>query len=76
MANKTAEAIIARLPKAEMISTGDIAAACGYRTTSCVRAAIQAGQLDAIKMSGTCGKYQISRESAVRWIRTISEKED
>ena len=63
---RTSEKIINRLPYRPIITMADISAAIGLATTSPIIAAIEAGELSAVRISHSC--YRIAREEAVRWI--------
>lgn len=66
---RTSDAIIARLPNRPTITIDDVSAAIGLKSPSSVTAAIEAGELSAVKISRTC--FRIAREEAARWIRTL-----
>lgn len=61
-----AEAIIARLPGADILGPKDIALAFNFRTTDPIIAAIEAGKLSPVIING---RYRISRADAVLFIR-------
>lgn len=61
-----AEAIISRLPKADILGPKDLALAFNYRTTDPIMAAIEGGKLSPVQLNG---RYRISRADAVLFIR-------
>ena len=67
--NATTEAIVARLPKKALLSPADIAAACGLATSDPIIADIKTGRLAAARIGG---KYIVSREEAVRYVRSLA----
>lgn len=64
--NATADLIIKRLPTTPLVSSDDIAAAIGAKSTKSVLLAIACGHLAVCRVSG---RYIIARSEAVRWIR-------
>ena len=66
--NATAEAAVARLPKAPMLAPRDIADALALATTASVIDAIESGALAAVRINR---RYVVARAEACRWIRSL-----
>lgn len=61
-----AEAIIARLPGADILGPKDLALAFNFRTTDPIIAAIEKGLLSPVVVNG---RYRISKADAILFIR-------
>ena len=70
---RTSDIIINRLPLKPTITIDDVSAAIGLKSPSSVTAAIESGELSAVKISRTC--FRIARVEAARWIRTLDTLE-
>ena len=66
--NPSAEAIVARLPRRPILNAREVADALGLATAKAVADAVDSGALWAVRVGR---RYRISREEAVRWIRSL-----
>lgn len=63
--NATTQAIIARLPQCDLLTTVDIAAAYGMKTAKPILSDIKIGRLAA---NAVGGRFLVSRPEAIRYI--------
>ena len=63
--NATVEAIKRRFPGKILLSSGDIASACGFSTSAAILSAIKLGKIDAVRFGK---RFVIGREEAIRFL--------
>lgn len=69
----TADAIISRLPKCDILTPRDIQLAAGLKTDTPITTAIAAGRLNATRIGH---RYQIGREAAIAYIKACTVESD